>query len=54
MTPSQLTGLAALLIEFRDWIERYTDDAPLDVEVVNHTVSVVVLYHRMLLEDGAR
>lgn len=54
MTPEQLTGLGYLLLEFREWIREYSSDAPLDVEVVDHTIEVIALYRRMLVADGAR
>jgi len=53
MTPERCTGLAALLIEFRDWVVSYSDDAPLDVAHIDHVIDVIGLYRRLLAEDIA-
>lgn len=53
MTPEQLTGLAALLIDFREWILE-TDPYNLDAFLVDTCVDVCARRRKQLVEDGAK
>lgn len=53
MTPEQLTGLAALLCELREWI-RDNWDGPLDVEMVDAVIEICALYRTLLVREGAQ
>lgn len=53
MTPERLTGLGALIIEFRDWIESEYE-ASLDLVLLNDVLSVIALYRQLLVQQGAR
>lgn len=51
MTPEQLTGLAALLLEFRDWVADYGPDTPLDVELINFLIHEIGICRQQLVQD---
>lgn len=53
MTPERLTGLAALLLELRDWIEE-TYPGNLDAHLVGVCVDVCARFRHELVEEGAK
>jgi hypothetical protein len=53
MTPSNCTGLAALLLEARDFI-RETDPGQLDAEVLDAAVDVLKRLRERLMDEGAK
>jgi hypothetical protein len=53
MTPERLTGLAALLLELRDWLEISSPDC-LDAALVDAVVSCIARQHMRLVQEGAR
>lgn len=53
MTPEQLTGLAALVIEFGHWLEEQRPGS-LDVAMCAALVEVIAAERRRLVADGAR
>lgn len=53
MTPERLTGLAALLLDTRDWLEQY-DPGSLDIWLIDALVGVLAEYRRRLVAEGAR
>lgn len=53
MTPESLTGLAALLLEFRDYL--WTENvAPLDALIVDAAVTACAEARKRVVGDGAR
>lgn len=52
MTPEQITGLAALLIELRDWVYD-NDPGSLDGDMIDATIAALARIRRQLVEDGA-
>jgi len=53
LTPEQLTGLAALLLEVRDFI-RETDPEALDAELLDAAVDALARLRTSLTTGGAR
>lgn len=53
MTPEHLTGLGALLIEFREWLDE-RDPGCLDAALVDEVVTVVAAARHKLVTEGAR
>lgn len=53
MTPEQLTGLACLILEFRDWLEAQ-EGQTLDTAVLGLTIELIVHARKALVQEGAR
>lgn len=53
MTPEHLTGLAALLLEFRDWIEE-THPGNLDAHLVDACADACGRFAYELVKEGAK
>lgn len=53
MTPQFLVGLAALLIDLREWIESERP-ASLDVAMVNAVIDVCVNERSRITQEGSR
>jgi hypothetical protein len=53
MTPQALTGLAVLLLEFREWLLGY-DPGALDTAILDHVVDTIMDARKSLVEQGAR
>lgn len=53
MTPAHLIGLAALLLELRDYV-RETDPGNMDAELIDHAVDAVVRVRQALVAGGAK
>lgn len=53
MTPERCTGLAALLLELRDWLEA-NGRAGLDLHVIEYLVELLAEVRRELMAGGAR
>ena len=53
MTPEQLTGLAALLLDLKDWIEEQ-DPGSLDIAIVDEAVAICGIRRRQLQRAGAQ
>lgn len=53
MTPERLTGLAALLLEVRDWLAQH-DPESLDELIVEEAVNILGRIRRELVGEGAR
>ena len=53
MTPERLTGLAALLIDLRDWVAD-VDPGSLDYWLIDALIDVLARRRTALLMEGAR
>lgn len=53
MTPQQMTGLAALLLDLRDWLDE-VDPGSLDAAAVDYVVDVIAERRRQLVEAGTQ
>ena len=53
MTPERCTGLAALLLDVRDWLNDQ-DPGNLDAVLVDGVIDVLACIRAQLVEEGAR
>jgi hypothetical protein len=53
MTPERLTGLAALLLDTRDWLAEYAPGS-LDYWLIDALIDRLAEYRRRLVAEGAR
>lgn len=53
MTPQQLMGLAALMLDFMHWLEE-DDPGSFDVAMVSTVVDVIVKAHQRLVKQLAQ
>jgi len=53
MTPERITGLAALLLDTRDWLEE-TDPGSLDAALIEAVVDALARQRQRLVDEGAK
>lgn len=53
MTPERWTGLAALLMEARDWL-RDQDPVALDAELLDMAIGVCARERQLMVDEGGR
>lgn len=53
MTPEMLTGLALMLMEFRDWLAEDVGET-IEQQAIDYLIDVVAAQRNRLIMDGAR